>query len=110
MTDCKQNNERKLLKDLNLVDATKCKNLTKIHKRVTTVRNSETMRVSYMQAWEEMEYAKDDAREEGREEGILLGQQSERENTIREKQRADAAEARVAELEALLAKTVQTDI
>ena len=88
--------------DESIFDATKCKNLAKIHNRVTKVRNSETMRVSYMQAWEEIEYAKDDAREEGREEGILLGQQSERANTLREKQRADAAEARVAELEAIL--------
>ena len=44
-----------------------------IHKRVQQVRTSEKMGVKVMQWWEELEYAKDDARAEGNEEGILKG-------------------------------------
>ena len=44
-----------------------------IHKRVQQVRTSEKMGVKVMQWWEELEYAKDDARAEGSEEGILKG-------------------------------------
>ncbi len=43
-------------------------------------------------------------REEGRVEGLELGRQEERANTERERKRADEAEARIKELEALLSK------
>ncbi len=49
-----------------------------------------------------------DAREEGREEGLekgrVEGREEERANTERERKRAEVAEARVKELEALLNK------
>ena len=41
---------------------------------------------------------------QGLEEGREKGREEERTNTLRERQRAEAAEARVKELEALLAK------
>lgn len=59
--------------DASVVSDSEYKNLSKIHNRVTQVRNSETMGVAYMQAWEEIEYEKDDAREEGRILGISEG-------------------------------------
>lgn len=44
-----------------------------------------------------------DAREEGREEGRAEGREEERKNTERERERANKAEARIKELEAILA-------
>ena len=45
--------------------------IRKIHNVVQRIRKSEKMGVKYMQRWEELEYARDDGREEGRY-GLLL--------------------------------------
>ncbi len=43
-----------------------------IHKYVSEIRRSEKMGVKYMQRWEELAYAKDEGRQQGIEQGVLL--------------------------------------
>nr|MCR4590880.1 hypothetical protein [Lachnospiraceae bacterium] len=72
---------------------------TQIDKAVHVARLKEEWRSAYMKEW--ILYM--DAKDEGREEGIKQGVAQERANTERERKRADEAEARVRELENLLA-------
>lgn len=44
--------------------------IKKIHEKVSQIRKSEKAGIKYMQRWEELEYAKQDGREEGIKEGI----------------------------------------
>ena len=89
--------------------------LRKLQSVVERIKSQEEVSIEYMKSWEEQYYIKKEAREEGlaegraegREIGLAEGRAEERENTIREKQRADAAEAKVAELEAKLAELLQ---
>ncbi|NCB92627.1 MAG: Rpn family recombination-promoting nuclease/putative transposase [Clostridia bacterium] len=53
-----------------VAEASESELIKKIHKRVKEVKSSEEMGVKYMQAWEEKAYE----REEGREEGRILGE------------------------------------
>ena len=84
---------------------------------VERIKSQEEVSIEYMKSWEEQYYLKKEAREEGlaegraegREIGLAEGRAEERENTIREKERADAAEARVAELEAKLAELLNNN-
>lgn len=82
--------------------------LTKdIEEAVKKARRNESWRDRYMREWNALHDARDDAREEGREEGRKEGREEgrkeERKNTERERRRAEEAEKRVKELEALLA-------
>ena len=65
-------------------DAEFSEKLSRIHDRVQRVKESEEVGVKYMQRWEELAYAKAEAREEGRKE--------ERVNTEQERKRAEHAE------------------
>lgn len=51
------------------VEKTKSSRIKLIHEKVRKIRISEKMGVKYMQRWEEVEYARDDGREEGLAEG-----------------------------------------
>ena len=69
---------------------------TRIESAVEKGRRNEVWRTEFMKEWALLLDAKEEGREEGRAE--------ERRNTAVEKNRADAAEARVKELEAMLEK------
>lgn len=47
------------------VKRTKSSRIKLIHKKVERIRTSEKVGMKYMQRWEEVEYARDDGREEG---------------------------------------------
>lgn len=51
----------------------KSKRIKRIHEQVKKVKASEKMGVKYMQLWEEMALARQEAREEGRKAGITAG-------------------------------------
>lgn len=65
--------------------------LSRIHNRVQLVKESEEIGVKYMQRWEELAYAKEEGREEGRKE--------EQVNTERERNRAEAEKVRAEQAE-----------
>ncbi len=71
----------------------------RIHSAVIKGRKNKEWRSAYMKDIARLM----DAREEGREEGRAEGREEERKNTERERERADKAEARIKELEAILA-------
>lgn len=60
--------------------------IKKIHNQVEQIRLSEKTGVKYMTRWEELEYARDDGREEGltvgREEGLIAGREEGRRKFI----------------------------
>lgn len=64
------------------VEKTESSRIKLIHERVRKIRASEKMGVKYMQRWEEVEYARDEGREEGmtqgREEGRTEGREEGR--------------------------------
>ena len=66
--------------------------LSRIHDRVQRVKESKEVGVKYMQRWEELAYAKAEAREEGLQRGIEQGRKEERVNTEQERKRAEYAE------------------
>ncbi len=59
------NSDEEVIKD------SSSKRIQKIHKRVSDIRLSEKAGVRYMQKWEELAYAKQDGKEEGREEILI---------------------------------------
>ena len=65
-------------------------NLRQLHRMVDMVKHDEEVAIRYMRLWEEEERI----RRKALEEGIEKGQTLERENTEKEKVRADAAETR----------------
>ncbi len=71
-----------------------------IEKAVTDARLHKKWRQEYMTLLEHYEREREEGRKEGREEG----REEERKNTLRERERAEAAEQRVKELEQLLAQ------
>ena len=73
-------------------DAELSEKLSRIHDRVQRVKESEEVGVKYMQRWEELAYAKAEAREEGLQRGIEQGRKEERVNTEQERKRAEHAE------------------
>jgi len=73
----------------------------RIESAVKEARLNEKWRSQYMK--EKLIFM--DYKEEGRAEGFAEGRAEERKNTLKEKKRADAAEARVRELEKMLAKS-----
>ncbi len=79
----------------------------RLNEIVKLKKSGKETRDEYMKSWEKEQELREEGREEGlkegREEGLKEGREEERENTLREKSRADAAEARVKELEAMLA-------
>ncbi|MCI5899475.1 MAG: Rpn family recombination-promoting nuclease/putative transposase [Lachnospiraceae bacterium] len=73
-------------------DAEFSEKLSRIHDRVQRVKESKEVGVKYMQRWEELAYAKAEAREEGLQRGIEQGRKEERVNTEQERKRAEHAE------------------
>ena len=66
----------------------------KLNEIVHKIKEKKDVGIRYMKSWEREKELRDEGREEGREE--------ERANTERERKRAEVAEARVKELEALV--------
>ena len=52
-------------------EATSSVRIKRIHKRVADIRKSEKMGVKYMQKWEELAYARQDGKEEGKEQHLV---------------------------------------
>jgi hypothetical protein len=71
-----------------------------IERAVTEAKEHKRWRQEYMTLLEQYEREREAGRAEGREEGRA----EERKNTERERRRADAAEAKIKELEKLLAE------
>lgn len=68
-------------------DSSDSERIRRIHRRVRDVKQNEKVGVKYMQAWEERYYDKKEAREEGREEGLIDGQNLFLLNLVRKKLR-----------------------
>ena len=66
----------------------------KLNEIVHKIKEKKDVGIRYMKSWEREKELREEGREEGREE--------ERANTERERRRAEVAEARVKELEALV--------
>ena len=79
----------------------------RIHSAVIKGRKNKEWRSAYMKDIARLMDAREEGREEGRaegrEEGRVEGREEERKNTERERERANKAEARIKELEAILA-------
>jgi predicted transposase/invertase (TIGR01784 family) len=75
-----------------------------IERAVTEAKEHKRWRQEYMTLLEQYEREREAGRAEGREEGREEGRAEERKNTERERRRADAAEAKIKELEKLLAE------
>ena len=90
----------------------------KLSEIVHKIKEKKDVGIRYMKSWEREKELRDEGialgreegriegreegRIEGREEGRIEGREEERANTERERKRAEAAEARVKELEALV--------
>ena len=79
----------------------------KLQRAVEAGRRNEKWRTEYMKELLHDDDMREEGRAEGREEGRAEGRDEERANTEREKARADALEARVRELEAIISKMNQ---
>ena len=79
----------------------------KLQRAVEAGRRNEKWRTEYMKELLHDDDIREEGRAEGREEGRAEGRDEERANTEREKARADALEARVRELEAIISKMNQ---
>lgn len=64
------------------VNKSASENIWRIHRRVEQVRQSEKAGVKYMQRWEELAEARDEGCEEGRREGIIMGEARGREMAL----------------------------
>jgi len=88
--------------------------LMQLHEMVGLVKHDEEVAIRYMKMWEEMEKIRREALEEGlaegrtkglaegRTKGLEEGRAEERANTEKEKARADEAERKCAELQAII--------
>ena len=76
----------------------------KLNEIVHKIKEKKDVGIRYMKSWEREKELRDEGIALGREEGRIEGREEERANTERERKRAEVAEARVKELEALLKK------
>ena len=121
--------EKKLMNLLRYIGSSTEDNVTddatkRLNEIVTSTKAKKDIGIKYMKSWElaqdYIEQGRAEGREEGRvegrvegreesrEEGRKQGREEERANTLAERERAEKAEQRVRELEALLAEKSQT--
>ena len=74
----------------------------KLNEIVHKIKEKKDVGIRYMKSWEREKELRDEGIALGREEGRIEGREEERANTERERKRAEVAEARVKELEALV--------
>ena len=74
----------------------------KLNEIVHKIKEKKDVGIRYMKSWEREKELREEGIALGREEGRIEGREEERANTERERKRAEVAEARVKELEALV--------